>query len=126
MVKVFNAKGEIRRDAAGAVSLMHPVDAMNAEKTGKYRLVRELRQFGDTRRNVVSECHEKNADDFAKDLQLKRAALEAQKKDLEKSEVDLQGKLEDLSKEVEEAPSEPKNVSPEAGTPLVSETKKKK
>lgn len=117
-VEVYNAKGELRRDKAGKPDLMHAADAINAAKTGKWKLKREKRQFGDVSKNVIVSVHEKNEEDYAKDIEKKRAAIEAQKKELEEAEIALQEKME--APEEEEVVEEPEPVV-EEGAPLLEE-----
>ena len=129
-VNVYDEKGKMKLDAAGKPYLMHAADAVNAAKTGNYKLKREERQFGDTRKTVIVSVHKKNAEDRAEDLKLKRAAVLAQQKELEAQEVALQEELE--TPEKIEMVEEPKAVVEEGKTLLeeeskpVTDTKKKK
>jgi hypothetical protein len=120
-VKVYDKNGKLRVDAMGNPVLMHAVDAINAEKSGNYKLVKEKQTFGEVKKVVITEIREKTDEDRAEDIRLKKAAIEAQKKELEQAEVALQEKLEEP--EVEKV-EEPKPIM-EEGVPIVQEDKPK-
>lgn len=114
-VEVYDDEGNLRVDAVGRPILMHAADALNAEKTGRYKLVREERQFGDIKKNIITQVRMKTEDDYAKDIEMKREALEKQKKSLEADEVALQEKLEEVKEE--KVKKEPKPIV-EEGKPI--------
>lgn len=110
-VKLFNKKGELRRDAADKPQLMHAVDALNAAATGNYRLVYEQRQFGDKNRSIITECHEKTEKDRKADVEEKRKRLKKQEAELKKAEELLEEEVEKAANPAPEPPSEdPKPV----------------
>jgi len=114
-VKVYNKENELRLDGAGNPKLMHAVDAAAAEKSGNYRLVRETIPFGGEggKRTIITECHEKTEEDFADDVEKKKALLKKQTDELEKAELELQEKIEAVNKK-----SAPKKKTP---APVVEE-----